>query len=62
MIDPHCTICKGEGWVCENHDATPWDGGHGCCGGAGMPCICNPMSDPEPGSVTVWDIHRGWIQ
>jgi len=61
-IDPNCTICKGEGWVCENHDGTPWGGGDGCCGGAGMPCACNPDGDPEPGTVLIWDAQRGFIQ
>jgi hypothetical protein len=31
-------ICEGEGWVCEEHPSTPWRGGDGCCGAAGMPC------------------------
>lgn len=35
-----CTICKGEGWVCENHPDLPWQ--HDGCGGAGDPCCCNP--------------------
>lgn len=37
-----CAICKGEGWVCENHPEIPWNGGNQeCCGGAGSPCACN---------------------
>ena len=45
-MDPNCTICKGEGWVCEDHPKVPWDGGSGHgedCGGAGQLCICNPQ-------------------
>lgn len=43
---PKCQICKGEGWVCENHPEIAWEGGnHKCCGGAGKPCRCN-TSDP----------------
>lgn len=36
-----CRICKGQGWVCENHPGNAWMGGdQECCGGAGMPCSC----------------------
>lgn len=38
-----CANCDGEGWVCENHPEVPWGEGDGCCGGAGMPCVCNPL-------------------
>jgi hypothetical protein len=47
--DPNCTICKGQGWVCENHPFVSWDGGEQtCCNeldgiGAGMPCTCSPL-------------------
>lgn len=38
-----CANCDGEQWVCENHPEVPWRQGDGCsCGGAGMPCVCNP--------------------
>ncbi len=36
-----CKICKGEGWVCEDHADKSWGEGNWCCGGAGMPCVCN---------------------
>lgn len=50
--DPDCPRCEGLGWVCENHPDVPWAGMTGepmCrgaegCGGAGMPCRCNPLS------------------
>lgn len=42
-----CRICKGEGWVCEHHQDTPWGDGDGCCGGAGAPCRCNPLYNPS---------------
>lgn len=43
--DPHCTVCKGQGWVCENHQTIAWNEGYPpCCGGAGAPCVCNPLS------------------
>ncbi|KKM65043.1 hypothetical protein LCGC14_1495290 [marine sediment metagenome] len=35
-----CPICGGEGWVCEHHPANAWSDGDGCCGGAGMQCMC----------------------
>jgi len=41
MIDPHCRICFGLGWVCENHPKRAWREELGCQCGAGMPCECN---------------------
>ncbi len=41
--DPLCANCDGDGWVCENHPEVPWRDGDGCCGGAGAPCVCNPL-------------------
>jgi len=51
--NPKCNICHGEGLVCENHPTVKWNGGDGHivqkpsgqyeCGGAGMPCECNPL-------------------
>lgn len=35
-----CPICKGTGWVCEEHPDKPWE--HDGCGGAGGRCVCNP--------------------
>lgn len=43
--DPLCANCNGEGWVCEDHPEVPW--GEECCGGAGMPCSCNELSDKD---------------
>ena len=42
-----CLRCDGCGWVCEEHQDTPWDhGARACpCGAAGQPCMCN-----RPGS------------
>jgi hypothetical protein len=54
-----CEICKGEGWVCENHREIAWGGGNAtCCKnegkkfdcGAGEPCKCNPM------------VHHGFVE
>jgi len=46
--DPHCLVCKGEGWVCDSHPALPWGDGDGCCGDCGRPCQCNPLSKYPP--------------
>lgn len=40
MTDKECNICHGEGWVCEDHADKAWKEGNGCCGAAGMECIC----------------------
>jgi len=42
-----CANCDGEGWVCEDHPEVPWANGKGCCGGAGMPCVCNQTYPPR---------------
>lgn len=43
--DKRCKVCKGCGWVCENHMTLPWEGisAHktACGCGAGAPCKCN---------------------
>ena len=39
-----CANCDGQQWVCEDHPEVPWNGGDGCCGGAGSPCSCHPIS------------------
>ena len=41
-----CAICKGIGWVCENHPDKAWDKQLGCECGAGMPCRCNKKREP----------------
>lgn len=41
-----CPICKGELWVCEAHELTPWSK---CgCGAPGVPCRCNPAERMPP--------------
>jgi hypothetical protein len=48
MTDKNCEICKGTGWVCENHTDTPWGEGEGECDcGAGSPCTCNPTGEVD---------------
>lgn len=37
-----CEKCNDQGCVCEFHPETPWNDGDGCCGGAGMLCVCHP--------------------
>jgi hypothetical protein len=51
-------ICKGMGWVCENHRDKPWaglmpEGFPECCNGAGVPCHrCNPCDEDTPPKKT----------
>lgn len=40
-----CPTCRGARWVCEDHPAEPWP--HEGCGGAGVPCVCNPEGAVE---------------
>jgi len=63
-----CATCKGQLWVCENHQDVPWnDGDPPCCAGAGAPCpTCNVPKDgsmprPQPDSTVLWDLERGWL-
>lgn len=57
-MDSKCTICQGEGWVCENHPQEAWNEGNPkCCGGAGQPCACNPEADMPPGFMTLCDVN-----
>lgn len=50
-IDRDCSVCKGCGWVCEEHQTHPSDvtyAGPGACGaGPGLPCECNPFGEVE---------------
>ena len=38
-----CANCDGQQMVCEDHPEVPWNDGEGCCGGAGMACVCSPL-------------------
>ncbi len=52
----NCLNCEDNRWVCEEHPNTSWDGGDGCCGGAGMPCVlCNAglVPEMEPGTTLI---------
>ena len=46
-----CSICFASGWVCELHPHKPME--HDNCGGAGVPCRCNPEALAE------WD--EKWV-
>ncbi len=46
-MDKSCPICSGIGWVCENHPDRAWDQELGCICGAGMPCKCNEVEQPD---------------
>jgi hypothetical protein len=47
MVGPLQTChCNGSGWICEDHSELAADACQ--CGGAAMPCRCNPeASRPE---------------
>jgi hypothetical protein len=47
LMSPKCPLCKGLGWVCENHQNLAWSKDIGCQCGAGMPCTCNRFSAYE---------------
>ena len=38
-----CPVCQGLLWICEAHPDQPWE--HDGCGGAGLPCVCNPKGE-----------------
>lgn len=40
IMKDNCKICHGEQWVCEDHPDKAWGEGDGCCGAAGMLCVC----------------------
>jgi hypothetical protein len=46
-MNPNCPICRGIGWVCENHPDRAWDSDLGCTCGAGEPCKCNQDGEPS---------------
>ena len=49
MINPKCRVCRGLGWVCENHPERPWlDEVDGCQCSAGMRCECQDNDEEEP--------------
>ncbi len=57
-----CKICKGEGFVCENHPKIAWGYGDNCCGGAGSPCECNPIDPPVKNEITLKKERRFCLQ
>ena len=53
MENNSCTVCDGQGWVCENHMDKPWkefsEREDACDCGAGAPCVwCNPCDKEKP--------------
>jgi hypothetical protein len=62
-----CTCCAWSGWVCEDHQDRPssilTDGG--CdCGGAAVPCTCNPEAAIEMEVIATVDPEsvKEWVQ
>jgi hypothetical protein len=60
-----CAKCHDSGWVCEDHECRPSSilAEGGCdCGGAAVPCTCNPealvemavIATVNPESVKEW--------
>lgn len=60
MTESACQLCKGDGWVCEQHPGLPFS--HDDCPGPGDPCRCNPEQAMPPGSRIIWDSERGYLQ
>ena len=38
-LELRCSLCRGSGWLCDEHPTLPWD--HDGCDGAGIVCHCN---------------------
>jgi hypothetical protein len=63
-----CPNCLGCGWVCEDHPDRPSGlvRTDGCqCGGAGVPCACNPEARFDFAAVIASvdpDAVRNWAQ
>jgi hypothetical protein len=34
-----CAVCRGSGWLCDEHPTLPWE--HDDCDGVGIVCGCN---------------------
>jgi hypothetical protein len=52
-VNDHCPICRGSGWVCENHPREAFDYELGCICGEGKPCECNHTDPPDTRNVTI---------
>ena len=38
-FEPRCALCRGSGWLCDEHPTAAWD--HDDCDAAGIVCRCN---------------------
>jgi hypothetical protein len=56
-MNKNCPICRGIGWVCENHPKKPYDEELGCICGEGIPCSCNDSTPPDTSQVIVVGEH-----
>jgi hypothetical protein len=57
---PHCPICLGSGWVCEDHGTHSYahDTDPGCGDTSGVPCSCNlDPSDLGPGYTSLANVN-----
>jgi hypothetical protein len=41
-----CSVCRGSGWLCDEHPTQPWE--HGDCDGVGVACTCNALAEAAP--------------
>jgi hypothetical protein len=60
-----CAICKGEGWLCEQHPDRTWPHSSstesdGRCAGPGMPCSCNPNGNVHKDFTVIWTAKDGY--
>lgn len=38
-----CLVCRGSGWLCDEHPTLPWDHDDEC-DGVGIACNCNALA------------------
>jgi hypothetical protein len=57
-LEPVCILCRGSGWLCDEHPMLPWD--HDDCDGVGIVCECNAHAVLPHADVFVeFDRHDG---
>jgi hypothetical protein len=46
-----CGVCRGSGWLCDEHPTQPWE--HGDSDGVGVACACNASAETPHADVFV---------